>query len=158
MRLRFVVFAVALAAMAGVARAQTGEVRITDAWARATPAGATTAAAYLTLTAPTADRLVSVSTPAARQSDLHTMTIDNGVMKMRALPGGVELPAGQAVTLKPGGIHIMLSALTGPLKEGDKIPLTLQFAKSGTREIAVPVEKAGSMGPAGGGMKMPMGH
>ncbi|HEX3885718.1 MAG TPA: copper chaperone PCu(A)C [Stellaceae bacterium] len=163
MRLRFLAFAAALFGLAGVAAAQTGPVEITDAWARATPAGASAAAIYLTLTAPMADRLVSVSTPAAKQADLHMMTMDNGVMKMRSLPGGIDLPAGRKVTLKPGGMHIMLSALAGALREGDSIPLTLEFAKSGRREIAVPVAKIGAMGPsgaapAGGGMKMPMGH
>ena len=62
------------------------------------------------------------------------MTMDNGVMKMRPLLGGVELPAGQAVTLKPGGMHIMLSALNRAAEGGDKFPLTLQFAKAGARE------------------------
>jgi hypothetical protein len=147
------------------ASAQTSGVAVTNPWARATPGGASTAAIYLTLQAPAADKLVSVSTPAARQAELHTMSMDNGVMKMRALPGGIDLPAGQKVTLKPGGMHIMLSALTGPLKEGENVPLALTFAKSGTQQISVPVEKIGSMGPAGastgggmGGMKMRMGH
>jgi copper(I)-binding protein len=163
MGIRLIAFAAALAAMTAGASAQTGQVKIENAWARATPAGASTAAIYLTLVAPDADKLVSVSTPAARESDLHTMSMENGVMKMRALTDGVDLPAGKAVTLKPGGMHIMLSALTGPLKEGENVPVTLNFAKSGAQQISVPVEKVGAMGPAGaapagGGMKMPMGH
>ncbi len=178
MALRLFAFAMALAAMTAGAAAQTGpaqteqakpdqaqsaQVRIENAWARATPAGASTAAIYLTLVAPGADRLVAVSTPAAREADLHTMSMENGVMKMRALPGGIDLPAGKPVTLKPGGMHIMLSALTGPLKEGENVPVTLNFAKSGAQQIAVPVEKIGAMGPAGSapagdGIKMPMGH
>lgn len=161
MKIRVFAFAAALAAMTAGAMAQTGQVKIENAWARATPAGASTAAIYLTLEAPAADKLVSVSTPAAREADLHTMSMENGIMKMRALPGGIDLPAGQAVTLKPGGMHIMLSALTGPLKQGDRVPLTLNFARSGTAQISVPVEKVGAMGPQGsgtgtGGMKM--GH
>lgn len=164
MRKRLFALAAALSAMTAAASAQTGQVKVEDAWARATPAGASTAAVYLTLEAPSADKLVAVATPAAREADLHTMSIEGGVMKMRALPGGVDLPAGQKVTLKPGGMHIMLSALTGPLKEGESIPLTLTFAKSDAQQITVPVEKVGAMGPAGasgggmGGMKMPMGH
>ena len=165
MKLKLFALAAALAAMTTAAVAQTGQVKIENAWARATPAGASTAAIYLTVEAPSADKLVSVSTPAAREADLHEMSMANGVMKMRALPGGIDLPAGQKVTLKPGGMHIMLSALTGPLKEGDNVPLTLNFAKSGVQQISVPVEKVGAMGPPGaatggdmGGMKMPMGH
>ena len=134
------------------------QVKIENAWARATPAGASTAAIYLTLVAPDGDKLLSVSTPAAREADLHTMSMDNGVMKMRALTAGVDLPADKPVTLKPGGAHIMLSALTGPLKEGENVPVTLNFAKSGAQQISVPVEKVGAMGPAGAGMKTPMGH
>jgi hypothetical protein len=168
MGFRLFAFAVALAAMTVGAAAQTDQVKpdqvkIENAWARATPAGASTAAIYLTLLAPDADKLVSVSTPAAREADLHMMSMENGVMKMRALTAGVDLPAGKPVTLKPGGIHIMLSALTGPLKEGESVPVTLTFAKSGAQQISVPVEKVGAMGPgaaapAGGGMNMPMGH
>lgn len=158
MRLRLLAFAAALFGLVGVAAAQTGQVEITDPWARATPAGASAAAIYLSLTAPAADHLVSVSTPAAKQADLHTMTMDNGVMKMRPVPGGIDLPAGQKVTLKPGGMHIMLTALAGPLREGDSIPLMLEFAKSGRREITVPVGKVGAMGPTDGAVKMPMGH
>jgi periplasmic copper chaperone A len=163
MSLRILTVAAALCAFAASASAQTSPVSISNPWARATPAGASTAAIYLTLEAPAADKLVSVATPAAKQADLHTMSMDNGVMKMRALPAGIDLPARQKVTLKPGGMHIMLSALTGPLKEGETIPLTLNFAKSGAQQISVPVEKVGAMGPAGasnsgamGGMKM--GH
>jgi hypothetical protein len=162
MNTKVFVLTAALAAMSATAMAQSGQVKIGNAWARATPAGASTAAIYLTVEAPAADKLVSVSTPAAREADLHEMSMDNGVMKMRALPGGIELPAGQKVTLKPGGMHIMLSALTGPLKEGDNVPLTLNFAKSGAEQITVPVEKVGAMGPSGGGsgagMTMPTGH
>jgi periplasmic copper chaperone A len=166
MSIKVFALAAAMAAMTVTAMAQTGQVKVENAWARATPAGATTAAIYLTVEAPIADKLVSVSTPAAREADLHTMSVESGVMKMRALPGGIDLPAGQKVTLKPGGMHIMLSALTGPLKEGESVPLTLNFSKSGTQQISVPVEKIGAMGPAGapgggdgggmGGMKM--GH
>lgn len=165
MGIRLIAFAAALCAMTGSAMAQSGQVKIENAWARATPAAATTAAIYLTLEAASADKLVSVATPAANEADLHMMSMDNGVMKMRALPGGIDLPAGRKVTLKPSGMHIMLSALTGPLREGDTIPLTLTFAKSPPQQITVPVEKVGSMGPAGagtgggaGGMKMQTGH
>ena len=69
------------------------------------------------------------------------------VMKMRPL-AGLDIPAGQSVTLKPGGEHIMLMGLNGPLHEGQSFPLTLTFEKAGTREVSVAVEKPGAAGPA----------
>lgn len=163
MSMRILAAAAVLFAFTASAFAQTTPVSVISPWARATPAGAATGAIYLTLKATAADKLVSVSTPAAKEAQLHTMSMENGVMKMRALPGGIDLPAGKSVTLKPGGMHIMLMALTGPLTQGETIPLTLNFEKSGTQQISVPVEKVGAMGPAGaangggmGGMKM--GH
>jgi len=148
---------------AAVALAQNGDVVITNAWARAMPNGAQAAAAYVTVESGDGDRLTGVSTSAAQTAELHSMTMDNGVMKMRQVDA-IDLPAGQVVTLKPGGYHIMLTDLAKPLKEGQSFPLTLSFAKAGPREVMVPVEKVGAMGPsgqAGGatdipGMTMPM--
>jgi copper(I)-binding protein len=164
-------FSVALGAVlltivaGGAALAQGGEVQITGAWARATPGGAQTAAAYATLEAPAGDRLTGASTPAAQKAGIHVMSMDNGVMKMRPVES-VDLPPGQKVTLKPGGYHIMLSGLAKPLAEGQSFPLTLDFAKAGQRQVTVEVEKVGAMGPGGGtagdmampGMNMPMHH
>jgi copper(I)-binding protein len=153
------VFALAAALLlAGSAAAQSGSVEVKNAWARATPAKAENGAAYLTLESPTPDRLTGASTPVAKKAELHEMTMDGGVMKMRPL-AGVDLPAGQPVTLKPGAMHIMLFGLTQPLVPGQSFPLTLSFEKAGTREVTVSVEKVGAMGPGGqtaGGMQMPM--
>ena len=147
-----------LAATAAIA--QTGDPQIANAWARATPGGAQTAAAYVTITSAAGDRLTAASTPAAQKAELHTMTMDGNVMKMRQVDG-IDLPAGQAVTLKPGGYHIMLTGLSQPLTAGQTFPLTLTFEKAGAREVTVTVQKVGSMGPGGGdmpGMNMPMHH
>jgi len=143
-------FAAALstALFAGAVLAQTGEVQITAAWARATPGGAQAAAAYVTLESPAGDRLTGVSTPAAEKADIHEMSMDNGVMKMRPVEG-VDLPPGQKVTLKPGGYHIMLTGLAKPLVEGQSFPLTLDFAKGGARQVTVSVQKVGAMGSGG---------
>ncbi len=144
--------------VAGAAAAQTGSVAVRDAWARATPGKAEIGAAYLTLESPIADRLTGVSTPIAKTAQLHTMTMEGGIMKMRPL-AGLDLPAGQEVALKPGATHIMLLGLTEKLRSGQYFPLTLTFEKSGTREVTVGVEKAGAMGPekaTGAGMPMPM--
>jgi len=140
----------------GAAAAQTGQVEIKDAWARATPGKAENGAAYLTIETPAPDKLVAVSSPAAKKTTLHTMTMDGGVMKMRPLDG-LDVPANQPVTLKPGSIHIMLQGLNEPLQAGKSFPLTLTFEKAGERKVEVAVEKPGAMGPEGhAGMQMPM--
>lgn len=152
-----------LAASAIAAPAQTGDIQIKNAWARATPGGAQTAAAYVTVESTAGDRLTGVSTPAAQNAEIHSMTMEGSVMKMRQVDG-IDLPAGKPVTLKPGGYHIMLTGLAKPLKEGDSFPLTLDFAKAGKRQVTVAVGKIGAMGPggqAGGnmpGMAMPAHH
>jgi periplasmic copper chaperone A len=149
---------VALLLLVGAASAQTGPVEVKNAWARATPGKAETGAAYLTIQAATPDRLIAVSTPVADKAEPHEMTMQGGVMRMRSL-ATIDLPAGQAVVLKPGATHIMLVGLKQPLRVGDSFPLTLEFEKAGKREVTVVVEKAGAMGPgqaAGGGMNMPM--
>ena len=137
----------AFLSIATAALAQTGQLEISNAWARATPAKAENGVAYLTIRSPTSDRLVSVSSPVAKKAELHTMSMEGMVMKMRPL-AGLDIPAGQSVTLKPGGEHIMLMGLNGPLREGQSFPLTLTFEKAGAREVTVPVEKAGAAGPA----------
>jgi hypothetical protein len=149
--------------IAGSAMAQTGptetkNVEINNAWARATPGKAENGAAYLTIVSPIADRLTAISTPEAKSAELHNMTMDGGVMKMRPLPNGIDLPAGQQVTLKPGGTHIMLMGLKEPLKEGNAFPLTLTFEKAGTKQVTVAIEGPGAMGPQVGSTGMPMGN
>jgi copper(I)-binding protein len=144
--------------IAGAAVAQTGAVEVKDAWARATPGKAETGAAYLTIVSPAGDHLTAVSTPVAQKAELHTMSMEAGVMRMRPLPG-IDLPAGQPVTLKPNGVHVMLMGLAKPLQVGQTFPLTLSFEKAAPREVSVTVEKAGAAGPQGAGMgNMPMGH
>lgn len=142
--------------LSNAALAQTGDVAITNVWARATPGGAQTAAAYVTVTSPTGDTLTGASTPAAQKAEIHTMTMEGSVMKMRQVDG-IDLPAGQPVTLKPGGYHIMLTGLAKPLEAGQSFPLTLDFVKAGKKEVMVSVEKVGAAGPTGGagGTNMP---
>ncbi|MDB5742919.1 MAG: hypothetical protein JWR68_1234 [Polaromonas sp.] len=99
-------------------------VQVKDAWARSTVAGQQGTGAFMTLTAKTATRLVGLSSPAAGIAEVHEMKMDGDVMKMRAL-AGLDLPAGQPVQLKPGGLHIMLMELKQPLAKGGTLPLTL---------------------------------
>jgi periplasmic copper chaperone A len=140
---KFVLFA-ALLLVAGAAAAQTGSVAVTDAWARATTAEI--GAAYLTLQSPVADRLTGLSTPIAQMAQLHTTRREGGTIKMRRTDG-LDLPAGTPVKLEPGATHIMLIGLTEKLIPGQSFPLTLTFAKAGTREVTVSVAKAGATGP-----------
>jgi periplasmic copper chaperone A len=146
MSFKFVAFAAGLV-VASAAMAQTSQLEVTNAWARATPGKAENGAAYLTIQSPAADRLVSVSSPVAKKAELHTMSMEGMVMKMRPL-AGLDIPAGQPVTLKPGGEHIMLEGLGAPLREGQSFPLTLTFEKAGTRTVTVTIEKPGAAGPA----------
>jgi periplasmic copper chaperone A len=145
MPMKFLAFAASLV-VAGVALAQPAQLEVSNAWARATPGSAPNGAAYVTIQSPSADRLVSASTPVAKKAELHTMSMRGMVMKMRPL-SGLDVPAAKPVTLKPGGDHIMLLGLEHPLREGQSFPLTLDFEKAGSRTVTVTVEKAGATGP-----------
>lgn len=132
-----------------------GSLEIGHPWARATPKGATVGGGYLKITnnGTTPDRLVSGSSPIAARFEVHEMSMDNGVMKMRPLKDGVEIKPGQTVELKPGGMHIMLVDLKAPIKAGDHVKGTLVFEKAGSVDIeyiAVPVGAS----PGGGDQKM----
>jgi copper(I)-binding protein len=134
----------AILAVSTAALAQTNQLEVSNAWARATPAKAENGAAYVTILSPTPDRLLSASSPVAKKAELHTMEMAGMVMKMRP-SGGLDIPAGQPVALKPGGEHIMLIGLQQPLHEGQSFTLTLNFEKAGVRTVSVAVEKAGAM-------------
>ena len=143
----FKFLALAASLVASAALAQTNQLEVSNAWARATPGKAENGAAYLTIQSPTADRLLSLSSPVAKKAELHTMSMEGMVMKMRPL-ANLDIPAGQPVTLKPGGQHVMLLGLDAPLREGQSFPLTLTFEKAGTRTVTVAIEKPGAAGPA----------
>lgn len=133
-------------------------IEIIAPWARATPGGAQTAAAYMTLMnkGAGADRLLAVATPVAKTAALHKTENRNGVMQMLPVEG-VDLPPGSQAVFKPGGYHIMLMGLTHPLAEGQSFPLTLTFAKAGEITVAVKVRKVGAMGAGMSGMPQDMG-
>lgn len=126
-------------------------VDVSGAWARATVQGQKASGAFMQLTAPQGARLVSVSTPVAGVAEVHQMKMDGDVMKMRALPNGLELPAGKAVTLSPGGYHVMLMDLKVALLKDTTIPMTLVFKDAKgvetKKELRVPVSMTA---PAGG--------
>jgi hypothetical protein len=143
MSFKLLAFSAALVAASAVL-AQTNQLEVSNAWARATPAKAETGVAYVTILSPTPDRLLSASSPVAKKAELHTMEMAGMVMKMRPI-AALDIPPGQPVALKPGGEHIMLIGLQKPLHEGQSFPLTLNFEKAGARTVSVAVEKAGAM-------------
>ena len=162
MKPKVLVLAAALMLMAGPGLAETykaGAIQIEQPWARATPKGATIGAGYMkiTNTGTEPDRLVGGSVPFAQRVEVHSMTMEQGVMKMREVKDGLEIKPGETVELKPGGYHVMFVGLKEPLKQGEDLTVTLKFAKAGTVEVKYPVEAAGAGGPAAGqGMDMKM--
>ncbi len=117
-----------------------GELEIEAPWARATPPAARTGAVYLTLTnrGQAADRLLAASSPAAARAELHAHLNEGGVMRMKAIDAIVLAPA-ERLSLRPGGLHVMLADLKAPLREGTRLTLTLGFARAGEVTLEVPV-------------------
>jgi periplasmic copper chaperone A len=125
----------------------SGGIVIRNPFTRASPTGAETGGAFLTIVnnGQTADRFISASSPAAQTVELHETVDDKGVVKMEPRPEGWEIPAGGTLELKPGGKHIMLIGLTAPLVAGEKIQVTLNFEKSAPQKIEIPVRAVGGM-------------
>jgi periplasmic copper chaperone A len=147
-----------------------GPIHITQPWARATPKGATSGAAYMTITnkGATPDRVSCVSSDASAQCQIHSMTMDGDVMKMRPVEGGLEIKPGETVTLQPTSFHVMLVDLKQPLEQGKTIKATLKFDHAGTLDIEYPIAAIGAPAPGTvapdqgmkmqGGGTMQMGH
>lgn len=129
--------------------AQHPGVSVNQAWGRATPKGAKVAGGYLTIDngGPVADRLLSASSPAAAKVEIHQMSMQNGIMTMRPLEQGLAIPPDATVTLAPGGDHIMFIGLAAPFEEGQRIPVTLNFQRSGKIETSFEVGSVGAKGP-----------
>jgi len=128
------------------AASRAGDLLVETPWARATPGGAKVAAGYLTLSnrGPEPDRLLGAAAPFAGRAEIHTTIQDNGVMRMRQLTQGVDIPPGGRVELKPGGEHIMFMELTAGLREGERRRAVLTFAKAGQVEIEFEVRGVGA--------------
>lgn len=122
---------------------RVGDLQIVHPYARTTPPGATTAGAYLAIDnkGKAADKLLRASSPAAGLVELHSMSMDGNVMRMRAVPA-IDVAAGATVKLAPGGLHVMLQELKRPLKKGDRVPLTLVFERAGEVKVELAVEDA----------------
>ena len=136
-------------AVYGQVHAQTPDAKsilVDHPWARATPAGAKTGAAYMTLinNGSAGDRLLGATTPVADKIRFHSVSEDNGVSRMREMHD-VAVAPGARVTFSPGGMHVMLVGLKQPLKEGQTFPLALTFEKAGKVDVTVSVAKVGAM-------------
>lgn len=131
------------ASLAGQAFAAPASVKATEVWCRAAPVGAPAGGCYVTLIASVDDRLLSVETPAAASGEVHTMSMDGGIMRMRKLADGLALPAGKAVSLRPGAAHLMIIGPKQPITAGRTIPLTLRFARAKPLILQAPVRAVG---------------
>ena len=127
---RFTLLAAAL--LASLA-SHAGDIQVSGGWIRATAPGQDQGGADLTITSKQAATLVGAASPVCESVQLHTMTSEGGMMRMREVKS-IELPAGKRVNLRDSGYHLMLIGLKAPLKEGEKVPLTLSI-KVGKQDI-----------------------
>ena len=127
----------------GLAFQVSAQTKVDDAWVRATVPNQSASGAFMSVTADSDSKLLSVASPAAKDVQIHEMSMKNDVMTMGPVKS-VELPAGKAVTLDPNGYHVMLMGLTAQLKEGDSVPLTLTIenakGEKETVEVKAPVK------------------
>ncbi|MFJ5488746.1 copper chaperone PCu(A)C [Hansschlegelia beijingensis] len=145
---------------AGAASAEdykAGDLLISNPWSRATAAGAKVGAGYFTLTnqGSTPDRLVSVSSDFSEKAEMHETTTENGVSRMRPIPGGLEIKPGETIRFEPGGKHLMFLGLRQPLKQGESVKGAVVFQKAGKVDLDFAVKAVGASPKAGdtGGVK-----
>ena len=133
-----------------IASPALAQITIADAWSRATAPGAKIAAGYMTIrnASRTPDKLMSASSPAADKVQTHVTVKDGDIFRMREVKG-YDIPAGGAFELKPGGAHLMLVNIKAPLKEGDKVPLTLRFERAGELKTELRVGRLTETGQHG---------
>ncbi|MBU3642131.1 MULTISPECIES: copper chaperone PCu(A)C [unclassified Polynucleobacter] len=122
----------------------TNAIKIEDAYTRATVPGQQVAGGFMKIeNKGAADQLISASSPVAGEVQLHEMAMEGNVMKMRQVKD-IAVPAGGAVELKPGGLHLMFINIKAPLAAGETVPVKLKFAKAGDVEVKMPVNAMGS--------------
>ena len=141
------------AARLDVLPAGVAPVEVRDAWARPTVTGQGGTGVYAKLTAGAGSRLVGGSSPVAERVEVHQMSMEGNVMRMRELAQGLELPPGQSIELAPGGLHLMVTGLRQALAAGSSMPLTLRFVdrdgRESSKELQVPVQATGPGGAGG---------
>ena len=132
---------------------RSGALSIQHPWSRETAVGQAVGGGFLTITNSGAreDRLISGTTPVAAEVQLHTMTMDGGIMRMRQVTDGIAVPAKGSVELKPGGYHIMFMGLKRQLRQGERFPVTLRFQRARSVVVQFAVQPVGSTGPMEGG-------
>ena len=148
-----VLAAILFTASARAEEVKAGDLVISQSWSRATPTGAKVAGGFLTIENKGAgpDRLIGGSGEIAAKLEVHEMAMNNGVMTMRPLDKGLMIEPGKTVKLAPGGYHLMLFDLKSPLKQGDKVPVTLEFEKAGKVTLSLDVQGVGAQAPAAAG-------
>ena len=138
--------------IAGLILAASGsawsQVTVSSSWARSTVSGQTGTGAFMTIVSKDGGRLIGAASPVAGVVELHEMSMDNNVMRMRAIQG-LELPPGREVQLKPGGYHVMLLDLKRPLKVGEKVQLELRLETRDGKRVTQPVEVEVRSAPPG---------
>lgn len=136
-----------------------GNLKVSTPWVRATPNGAAVGGGYMTITntGSTPDRLVGGSSDASARFEIHTMSIDNGVMKMRPMENGVEIKPGQTVEFSPGGYHVMFVGLKKPFEQGQHVTALLKFEKAGNVAVNFTIESMGARAGSSGA-NMPAGQ
>jgi periplasmic copper chaperone A len=136
-----------------------GELNITAPFTRATLPNAPVGGGFLTIenTGAEADRLISATSSVAGDTQIHEMSMEGDVMKMRELTDGLEIPAGQTVTLAPGGYHVMFMGLNQAFVEGETVTITLVFEKAGAVDVELPVLGAAADSAGHGAMEMDHG-
>jgi len=148
--------ALSLAPLSALAADYTaGALELSKAWTRATPPNAKAGGGFIEIvnTGSEADKLVSASSDVAAKVELHEMAVTDGVMKMREMEGGIEIPAGETVTLMPGGLHIMFMGLNQSFEEGSTVPVVLTFEKAGDVSVELSIAKMGAKAMDHGKMK-----
>lgn len=130
---------------------RVGDLTIERPWARSTPPGVPVGAGYLTIrdTGTRGDQLLGAASRVADMVQIHQTTMADGAMQMRKQEA-LAVPPGGVVVLEPGGFHLMLMQLTGPLVTGDRVPVTLEFARAGRVTIELEVAPPGAPGPGPG--------
>jgi len=163
-RISIIAVAILAASLSIPAQAEdvtAGSLKISAPWARATPKGASIGGGYMkiTNTGSAPDRLVGGASDVSSRFEVHEMSMDNGVMKMRPVGQGIEIKPGETVEFKPGGYHIMFVGLKNGLEKGQHVKATLEFEKAGKVDVDFTVEGIGAQ--TGGDNAMPgmkMGH
>jgi hypothetical protein len=138
----------AAAAALFLALPAVAQVTVAEPWIRGTVPGQMATGAFMRITSPRPAKLLEAASPVAGVVEIHEMAMEGNVMRMRAVPA-LELPAGRAVELKPGGYHVMLMDLKRTLKEGESVPVTLVVESGDQREridLAVPVRAPAARG------------